>query len=310
MQWAVTTTVDNAAARDVRFTGAGDITLQGSLADSATAIPTRLSVIKEGSGNLRLTGTSSHTQPTTVNGGTLRLDGGFTAATVNVAAGGTLAGTGTLPAATIAGTLAHAIGETPLTVTGTLALSNAKLALTGGATAAVHVLVNRGTLTGSFATIMGVPTGYLIDPAYLGTAVALVRKPTADFEIWAVAHGLDPVGNGAAARDPDADGLTNAIEFVLDLDPSTADLTSAKLPRAQLVGPGFVTSFTRVKAAAANGFLSQLEWSSELTSTPWTPATPAQTAIVDHGATETVTATLPPPVGGGRLFARLKVTGP
>jgi autotransporter-associated beta strand protein len=306
----LTTTLNNAAARDVRFTGAGDITLQGSLADSTTAVPTRLSVIKEGTGILRLTGSSSHSQPTTVNGGTLRLDGAFTAASVNVAAGGTLAGTGTLPAATIAGTLTHGIGEPPLTVTGTLALSGAKLALTGAATAAVHVLVNRGTLIGSFATLTGVPTGYVIDPAYLGTAVALVRKATADFEIWAVAHGLDPVGNGAAARDPDADGLTNAIEFVLDLDPSTADLTSAKLPRAELVGPGFVITFTRVKAAAANGFLSELQWSSELTSAPWIPATPAQTAIVDHGATETVTVTLPPPAGGSRLFARLKVTGP
>jgi autotransporter-associated beta strand protein len=306
----LTTTVNNATARDVRFKGDGDITLHGALADSTTAIPTRLSVTKEGAGTLRLTGTSTHTQATTVTGGTLRLDGTFTASAVTVAAAGTLAGTGTLPAANVAGTLVINLGQEPLKITGPLTLTNATLALTGTPAATVHLLAHRGSLAGSFATVTGVPCGYSFDPNYLGTALALVRKTTADYEIWATAHGLDPAGNGAPALDHDRDGLSHAVEFVLDLDPVIPDPTSENLPRVQRSGADWVIVFTRVKAAAANGFQSEIEWSPDLTAATWTPATPAQTLIEDHVTTETVTVTLPPPAAGTSLFARLKVTGP
>lgn len=306
----LTNTLNAQTARDVRFTGGGDITLQGAIADSATATPTRLSVTKEGTGTLRLTGTSNHANPTNVNGGTLRIDGSFSSSSVNVAAGATLAGTGAIPAAAIAGKLAHTIGDAPLDIAGALSLSNATLDLTGSASAPVHILVNRGSMTGTFANVTGVPIGYSLDTSHNGTSIALVRNATADYEIWAASHGLDPASNGAPYVDHDADGLANTVEFVLGLNPASGALTGSNLPHAHVSGSDLVFTFTRSKAAATSGFVSTVEWSPSLASPSWTTATPGQISITDHGLTETVTATIPIPAGTGNLFARVKVTSP
>jgi autotransporter-associated beta strand protein len=306
----LTNTLNAQTARDVRFTGDGDITLQGAIADSATATPTRLTVTKEGAGTLRLTGASTHTNPTTVNSGTLRIDGTFSSSTVNVAAGGTLAGTGAIPAAIIAGKLTQTIGDAPLDIAGSLALENATLELTGSASAPVHILVNRGSITGNFVKVTGVPTGYTLDTSHNGNSIALVRNATADYEIWAAANGLDPFTNGAPNLDHDSDGLANGVEFVLGLNPASGDLTHPNLPQARVAGSDLIFSFTRSKAAAANGFVSSVEWSSSLAPPSWTTATPGQISISDHGLSETVTAIIPIPAGTQKLFARIRVASP
>ena len=306
----LSTTLNAAQVRDVRFIGDGDFTLQGALADSNTATPTRIGVTKEGAGTLRLTGTSTHTQATNLNGGTLRVDGTFTASRIIVAASATLSGTGAVPSATISGKLSQTIGQAALDISGALVLSGATLALDGVATAPVHVLVNRASLTGTFAAVTGLPTGYTLNTAYNSNSIALVRNPTADYEIWASRYGLNPATNGAPGVDGDSDGLTHAVEFVLDMDPATTDLTNPNQPKATLSGAGLVVAFTRVKAAAASGFSSVIEWTPSLASPSWTAATTGQTSVVDHGVTETVTSTIPAPVGVIRLFARLKVTSP
>lgn len=304
----VTTTVNNQANRDLRFTGAGDITLQGSIADSTTATPTRIFVTKEGTGTLRLTGTCTHQPGTLVNAGTLRIDGTFTHSPVTVAAAGTLTGNGTLPSASVSGKLALATGQ-DLAITGALTLNNATLEISGSATAAVHILATRASMTGSFASVTGVPMGYTLQTSYNGNSIALVRDADADYQIWANQHGLNPQTQGSAAQDPDGDGLANSVEFVLGLSPVSAVIPATALPAATRSGNQMIVSFTRVKVAATNGFTSVIESATSL-SGPWTAASPAQISVIDLGSTERVTVTLPQAPGSVSGFARLRVIAP
>lgn len=305
----VTTNLNNQTTRDIRFTGGGDITVQGAIADSSTTTPTRLSITKEGAGSLRLTGTCTHQPATTVNAGTLRVDGTITSSPVTVAAGATLTGSGSLPSASVSGKLALATTGTPLAITGNLALNNATLEITGPATAPVHILATRGSMSGSLSSITGIPTGYSLDTSYQGNSIALVRDSDADYQLWATGHGLDPEGNGAPGADHDADGLANSVEFVLGLDPVSGIIPPDALPVAARSADAMTVTFTRRKIAATNGFNSTIEWATTL-SGPWTEATPAQIQIDDHGETETVTATIPVSPESAQAFARLRVVAP
>lgn len=82
------------------------------------------SLVKDGSGTLNLTGDSSYTGPTSVNGGTLAVNGSI-ASPVTVNSGGTLGGNGSVGSTTVAdgGRLApgNSIGQ--LTVNGDLAFA-------------------------------------------------------------------------------------------------------------------------------------------------------------------------------------------
>lgn len=68
------------------------------------------------------------------------------------------------------------------------------------------------------------PAGYTVDYAFndgvSSTNVALVRSFTA-YEAWAISHGLNPVGAGAAGEDSDGDGQTNGVEFALGGSPDS-----------------------------------------------------------------------------------------
>jgi len=309
----ITNSVNAAGPRDIRVSGAGTTIVNGAVRNSTTTTVTLTKLTKEGTGTLVLNGTNTHGDAATstdVMAGKLVVNGTITVSPVTVAAQAVLGGTGTIPSANVQGTIAIAIGQAPLVVAGPLALAGATLALDGVATAPVHVLVTRASLTGSFASVTGLPVGYRLDTGYNGTAIALVRKPTADYEIWAAAHGLDPAGDGAPGLDHEADGLANGVEFVLGLDPTSGDLTSPNLPAARLSGTDLVVTFTRFKVAATNGFASVVEWSASLAGGTWTAASEAQTRVTDHGDTETVTTTIPLPPGTPRCFARLRVAGP
>ncbi len=81
--------------------------------------------IKEGDGNLNLTGTNDYTGPTTVNGGTLSVNGSIASSPVTVGDGGTLGGNGTVGSTTVAGggTIAPGNSIGRLTVAGNLAFT-------------------------------------------------------------------------------------------------------------------------------------------------------------------------------------------
>ena len=138
--------------------------------DQAHSHPGKTSIVKQGSGDWRLTGKNTYSGTTIVSGGTLIVNGQHTGTgTVTVAASGTLAGKGKLAGAvTVNGTLM--VGDTlaadkGLTFSGGLKLgSDARLQLNEAMAEATHyngdeIQAFTGTVTGTFAEIVPATPG-------------------------------------------------------------------------------------------------------------------------------------------------------
>ena len=136
---------------------------------------------------------------------------------------------------------------------------------------------------------------------------------TTAFETWAGTGGKGLTGaNAAFTADPDHDGISNGLEFLLGGDPNPAHLGSnsrSLLPTASRVGNNLVFSFThRHEAAALNPVV---EFTDNL-SGAWTPATDpgnATISVIPGSQADTVNVTLPHSANS-RLFARLRVDPP
>lgn len=114
--------------------------------------------------------------------------------------------------------------------------------------------------------------------------------PLRPWENWVATNWLPATAsstNGPAA-DPDGDGIPNALEYALGLNPNSASTTG--LPEFSLVSDAGQTygalTFTRVKAATDIDYLPSAR--SELTGGAWTTLTNV-VSTTDHGETETVT---------------------
>jgi surface-anchored protein len=113
--------------------------------------------------------------------------------------------------------------------------------------------------------------------------------PLRPWENWIATNWLPAtasITNGPAA-DPDGDGIPNALEYALGLNPNVA--STAGLPSFSLIATngeiyGALT-FTRVKAAADMDYLPSVR--GDLTGGDWTTLTHIVTTV-DHGETETV----------------------
>ena len=147
-------------------------------------------VTKLGAGTTTLTGSNSYSGNTTVNSGTLENTSAFLAdaADVSIAASAVLklsfSGTDTVHALTIAGA--------------------AKPPGTYGA-------------TGSGAS-------HIDNTHFSGTGTLTVTSgPTSAFAAWASLKGLIPGVNDGPTQDPDNDGISNLLEFVLGGDPLASD---------------------------------------------------------------------------------------
>ena len=189
-----------------------------------------------GGGTLLLTNANTYAGPTCVSAGTLRVNGSITSPTaaLSVGSGATLGGTGmlTLASASVAGTLApgaaagatsgsltlHTTNGMPLSGTlllgaagngvsavlnlnGTLTLNGAALALSGTLDGkSDYEVAGYGALSGTFATVTGVPSGYTLN--YDGHTFA-----SADIELDAATPVPEPaawvgalLGLGLVAR--------------------------------------------------------------------------------------------------------------
>ena len=271
----------------------------GSITDGASAI----NLVKTGSGVQVLSAANSYSGTTTVNGGILEVDNSLTSAitvsstatlkgsgsttgtlTVNTGATlapGTLVGTFSAGNTTLAGTYACDVdGATAdrLTVTGSLDLTGSTLTVTTFATptAASYVIASyTTTLTGTFATVNTLPTGYRLKYDATAKQILLVKS---GYDAWAAAMGLTAGVNDGKLQDPDNDGVSNLMEFALGGNPlsptdngvsSAAIRTVAGSPALTLTiavraGASFASGTNNTQEATIDGITYRIEGTADL----------------------------------------------
>ena len=133
------------------------------------------------------------------------------------------------------------------------------------------------------------------------------------FDTWIGTGGKGLTGADAEFdADPDFDGISNGIEFVIGGEPNPAHPganSRGLLPTGEVVGGNFVFTFTRMDEAA---YLNPVvEFDTDLQA-PWTTAVDPDNAdieITPGTPADTITVTIP--MGANtEMFARLKVTNP
>lgn len=154
--------------------------------------------------------------------------------------------------------------------------------------------------TGSFGTWNIQENGNNLELHYTpGTA--------SPFQVWA-ASKIANAADRDALDDPDQDGLSNLIEFILDGNPASA--TSNNLPTVTAQGNNLVFTYTRRDdAESLNPFV---EFDADLADT-WTTAVHGTncTIMVTENGTNPDTVEVTIPKGSNqKLFARLKVANP
>lgn len=259
------------------------------------------SIIKTGGGTMIMNGTSTYSGGTTVSAGTLGGTGTIGATTV--LAGATLspgdAGIGTLHTGAVTfsgGTFAVEINGSAadkLTSTGAVNLGGATLTVSElGNFTGPYVIAEGTSITGT----MTVPAGYAVNisggtQAILTQAMLTQTGAPANFAGWASANGVAGGANG----DADNDGISNAVEYALNLNLAGSDGTPGTYS-------GNVLTFNKRPAASGNSDVSyRIEVSADLgTSAAWT-----EVAAYLQNDASIISASVPS--GPGNTFARLRV---
>lgn len=134
------------------------------------------------------------------------------------------------------------------------------------------------------------------------------------FDAWALSFpALDSPAKREKAADPDNDGLSNLMEFVLNGNPGVADTSVA--PSLDTSTSNFVFSFTRRDDSETDSTL-EFQYGSDLAG--WTSVTLGATnsvvgdatiSVTQGGSTDAISVSVPKAVApGGALFGRLKVS--
>ena len=112
-------------------------------------------------------------------------------------------------------------------------------------------------------------------------------------------------GNAADSYDANGDGEPNLMEFATGQDPHAATLT-----RTTLVTNGTTLEFTytRSKAALADGVIFNAKYSDSLAPSSWSSAAVTEQILSDSSTEQTVRASVP--AGSGKRFLQLQVTTP
>lgn len=277
----------------------------------------QLGLIKIDPNTLTLAGgTHSHTGPTQVLQGRLIVEGVVASSAITIAEGASISGTGTIGSDLgLAGALRVGIdGATSdsLGIGGALDIGAASLevAVSGaGATEPVYILASYGSLIpaeGTFASVVGIPSGYQLEYAYQGNQIALVAEDPEGtaYELWALAFGLDPAGDGAPEADADQDGISNLVEFALGSNPLVAGDARSGGRLAPSLSEGWLEiSYTRSLSAASLVTLVA-EQAPDLNG-GWTTSGVTDDLVAVAGDIEERTARVP--ATDGRGFLRLRV---
>ena len=322
---------------DVTSSAAADFTINAEL---ETSDANAGSLLKSGTGTLVLNGINTYPGTTTVPEGTLIVNGSLAGGAVTIDPGATLGGSGTIggtvsiatgailaPGASagdlttgsafLAGTYQCEIdggNADTLAVNGDLDVTGATLEITtlgGGTTLGTYVVASyTGNLTGTFATVTGLPGGYSVN--YNAAAKRIeITNGTDAYGSWEAANGIAGAG---AEVDSDNDGIRNGIEFVIGGDPSGPGSDSnSKLPTSTLDATYLNVTFRRTQESSS--YDPAIEYGNDLTG--WTTA---QNGV--DGVIVTVTPNIEPGVdsvlvriprslaAGSKFFARLRVTIP
>ena len=297
----------NLNVADVTASPAADLVVSGSLGSPAS---TGFGVTINGGGTVLFTGTNTYTGTTTVESGSALGGTGTLAGPLNMAGTITpgISGPGKLSSKSIVltGTYACQVDvatSDSLSITGDLALTGATLACstTGAPAAASYVLATyTGTLTGTFGTQTGVPAGYSVQYDTANKQIKLVKP---GFAAWADSWTGPILSDKTPEGDPDGDGITNLLEYILGGDPRVS--STSILPTASLVGSDLVLVYTRNDDSESDT-IQVGQRSTDLET--WNDVAPV---IVNENGTapDDMSVTVPTSNGvGGKQFLRLKAS--
>lgn len=279
---------------------------------------------KVGTGSLTLSGANTYSGATQIAGGKLIVAGSLGATAVEVQNSATLdvgnntAGNAALGASVTVnsgGHLAFHLAGTQVTrtLTGTLAL-NGVVDITAATTPADGTSYTLATTTGSITgtptlgTLTGV-TGTL--SVVGGNSLVFTVGSASGYGTWATSKGLDgTVGHeNGALDDPNHNGLTNVVEYVLNGDPLNGESLALIVPTLDASGSNFVFSFTR-REESAHDTTQVFQYGNNLsgwTTLNITPPTAVEVELgTPSGGLQTVKVTVAK--SGTPMFGRLQVT--
>ena len=177
--------------------------------------------------------------------------------------------------------------------------------------------------------VAGQVPGVLREGSYEGTVtlnssgqVSFITQgstpPPSSFQTWALTFpALDTEAKRLPTADPDSDGLTNQMEFVLNGNPGVSD-SPPILPTLNAAGTDFVFTFKRRDDSEANNTLvfqygiNLMDWTNVAVGASGGTVGGATVGIVENSTSpDSITLTVPKSVApGGKLFGRLKTTQP
>lgn len=272
-----TTTFD---VDDATGNASADLVVSAPLVDRNATAGGAGALVKAGPGTMRLTTAATYTGDTNIDDGTLSL------------------------------TSAHLADGADVRITG-----SGKLNLDYAGTDTVRGFYINGVLqtTGTWGAIGSGATYQTA--AITGTGLLNVTDgatpPASGYSTWATDNGLDGSNNGEM-MDPDNDGVSNLLEYVLDRDPLASG--GENTVNVETDATHFILTFKRLDASIADVAL-KVQWSDDMDA-PWTDfvTVPAATAgavtVVENGSNpDDVTVRIPRSlVTDGSLFARLQAT--
>lgn len=152
------------------------------------------------------------------------------------------------------------------------------------------------TAVGSYAV-----TALVSEANYAGSAsgTLVIHEGVLTFAQWIA--NFPGLGNTAAGGDPDGDGLINAMEYFMALDPATKDAAGAMVP--DVAGSSARLDYRRSKAL--NGLSGAVKWSTNPgNAAAWSTNLLSDTLLHDHGTWEFRRASVPW-TNGDQIFLRL-----